>query len=761
MYKKPKITVVTPTYNRAGFIAETIRSVLNQSFRDFEYYILDDGSTDNTKQVVELFLSDSRIKYLRRENTGEPETVNWGWSLSQGEYFVQVNSDDPILPGLFKKMVNFLDKNEKIVVGYPDFIIIDANSKTIIQKPNVSWNFEGALKNFSCDAATPGMFIRKSAFLDWKIIRKNNYKHINDIEMLWDMALVGEFAYVSGYLATWRSHGGAISSNRWQSIPEIERWYKSYFSRKNLPVNIKKCRKFTRIAIYRYFIMLLEKESIGNYNKEIYAYKAKIGQGNFKFNNLQVGDNDLIGNKFNGHDLHNYLRERNIESNHLVWNKLSKDKNTYLIAGHRDDRTSIQSNALQVQKKYQINSFQNPLVFDILYNQLFLRSNIVHYHLINNNIFDLSLLPLMTRLKPTVWSIHDPWSLGGHCVYHFDCIKWQTQCADCPYLNTHFSLEKDNSALNFDLKKSVIQNSKLDIIVASKWMENKVRLSPMFVNAKIHLIPFGINQDIFKLRNKKICRKNLHIPLDSFVITFRHDESKFKGLEYIHKALESLTTKKKIFLIVIANKLKNNPRKYPHIDFQWVNDDKLLSEIYNASDLFLMPSTMEAFGMMSIEAMSCGVLPIVISGTALSEVVNAPECGIASSRSIEDYSRTVEYYVNHDQERILHAKKCRNFAMHHYNKDRYVSDIARVYKEVIARHSITEYDRNILLQLKKNMTQPADLSNSTFKNEFDIIRIWFLRHFYRVTAKFPRAIRYKIKQELWKHNSLRNFFTID
>ncbi|MDR1236516.1 MAG: hypothetical protein LBJ96_05950, partial [Holosporaceae bacterium] len=146
------------------------------------------------------------------------------------------------------------------------------------------------------------------------------------------------------------------------------------------------------------------------------------------FFNTQIGDNDLIGNKFNGHDLHIYLREQNIYSDHLVLNKQSNDPHTYPYPY----------------------PFSNK--FDILRNRSFLKSDILHLHLIHNNVIDISLLPIITKLKPTVWTVHDPWALSGHCIHHFDCEKWKTGCGDCPYPDKPFAINFDDTALQFELK---------------------------------------------------------------------------------------------------------------------------------------------------------------------------------------------------------------------------------------------------------------------------------------------------------------------
>lgn len=757
---RPKITVITPAYNRAKFIKETIESVLVQDYQDFEYLILDDGSTDNTKEVVRPFLKDKRVKYLYHRNQGEAETVNWGWRLARGEYFTQVNSDDPILPGLFSEMVKNLDLKKDAVLAYPDFYFIDEVGKITKKIKNPNWDLIKHLSNFACYAASPGTFIRRKSFFNWTKIKDGKFKHTNDINMYWQMALQGNFNHIPKFLATWRSHKGGISFNRHEAIPEIEDWLiKKFLNRNDLPKNIERIKIKTISAAYKYFINLLEEINIGDQNKKIYFYKNKLGLPHFSFDNLQIGDNDLIGNKFNGHDLHLYLRESGIDSKHLVWNKESNDENTFIIAGNKKNRLEILKNSLKIQKQYELNSFQNPIAYDILYNDLFLKTNIVHYHLIHNFIFDLSLLPILTRLKPSVWTIHDPWSLGGHCIYHFNCKKWHTQCEDCPHLDTHFALFKDNSALNYELKKSAIQNSKLDIVVASKWMKKKVDKSPMFKNAKVHLIPFGINQDIFRSLDKVDVRKKLKIPKESFVISFRCDASQFKGLEYIEYALKHIKTNKKIFLLVFAGPLRENPNNYPFKEMGWVKNDILMAEAYNASDLFLMPSTMEAFGMMAIEAMSCGVLPIVLEGTSLPDIVNSKECGISSKRNKKEFFQLVEYYIDNDIERIKRAKKCLAYAQKKYKKERYINDITKLYREVIKKHRLNNYDSVLLKQLKKHMSiKPVYKDEETNVKFF---RKLTLISFYKIDKLFPKIVRLKVKEQLFKIKIIKKLLTIN
>lgn len=710
MEYKYKITVITPTYNRADFLPQTIESILNQTYTNFEYYILDDGSTDNTKEVVEPYLKDKRVKYLYHENAGEPTTVNWGWSLAKGEYFTQINSDDIVDKDLFKEIVKVMDENKDKIVAYTDYNFIDENNNIILKQKNIDWNFIDALLKFSCYPAMVGTFIRKSALENWNYIRTNKYKYINDIEMYWSMALVGDFIHIPKNLVSWRQHKGQISVDRIESIKEVEEWFNEYFERKDLPEEVINIKDKVRETIVAYFINLAKNSSLDLDKKReiIKCYKKELG---FPFANLQVSDNDLIGNKFNGHDLHLYLRENNVDSYCVVRNKLSDDINTFLISNL--DNTEYIS---YLEKKFNIHALSYFETYDLIYNDLFLYSDIIHLHLIHNYMFNLNLLPLMSKLKPIVWTLHDPWLFSGHCIYHFDCDKWQDKCYDCQHLDVPFKMEKDNTAFNFEIKRDIIERSDIHFIVASKWMYNKVKESPICKNKKIYLIPFGINHNIFKPRDIVEAKKELGIDEDSFVVMFRSDKSKFKGLDIIKKSLEKIKSKSKITLITVGQKslLEQFKNKYKIIEYDWIKDDYLLVKLYQACDIFLMPSKQEAFGMMAIEAMSCGKTVLALEGTVLPDVINSHECGIACKE--EEYTEKLQYLIDNPNELIERGKKSLEFAKENYNKDVYVERIIEVYKEVMSNHKIDDRYKFILNQLDKYICNNKFIYDNNISN---------------------------------------------
>ena len=133
--KRPKVSVMMPVYNGARYIGDAIKSILTQTYGDFELLVLDDGSTDNTLQVIKSF-NDPRIRIIRNDrNIGTVLTRNKGLRECCGEYVAMLDSDDLAYPQRFEKQVNFLNNHLDVgmVGSWVDLINAEGNPL------NASW----------------------------------------------------------------------------------------------------------------------------------------------------------------------------------------------------------------------------------------------------------------------------------------------------------------------------------------------------------------------------------------------------------------------------------------------------------------------------------------------------------------------------------------------------------------------------------------------------------------------------------------------
>ncbi|MGH2414480.1 MAG: glycosyltransferase family 2 protein, partial [Microcystaceae cyanobacterium] len=110
----PKVSVCIPTYNRANFLTYSVNSVLQQTYPDFELIICDDGSLDNTAEVVNQW-KNSRIRYIRHpQNIGRSRNMRSGFEVANGAYFIKFDDDDALTPEFLEKTVAILESNPHI-----------------------------------------------------------------------------------------------------------------------------------------------------------------------------------------------------------------------------------------------------------------------------------------------------------------------------------------------------------------------------------------------------------------------------------------------------------------------------------------------------------------------------------------------------------------------------------------------------------------------------------------------------------------------
>ena len=672
---EPMVSIIIPVYNGANYMREAIDSALDQTYKNIEILVVNDGSADNTEEIA-LSYGD-KIRYFAKENGGTSTALNIGIANMRGEYFSWLSHDDMYYPDKIKVQIEYLSKlSNKNTIMMTDLDGIDENYKKIYQTdyiqhikqypPRENSNIHPIIYNqtHGCTLLIPKKCFDVVGLFDEKELVAQ------DFEFFYRAFLVFPHKLIPKILVTARD-----SSNR-QGRRSKKKGDEEYSK-----LYIKMIENLTDEDIN------LLAPNRGDFYMDMYyffrdaEYSIALEYISSKMlKSLQISSYDLIGRRFNGHDLHFYLNECGNASKQLVLFKHSDDKDTFVF----------DFDALHASK-------------NLLHQKIFLDAALVHLHLVHN-IIDINYLPFITKLKPTVITLHDPFFLGGHCVHHFDCVKWQTHCADCLNINRIFAIDRDISALNFALKKAAIQNSKIAAIVASNWMKNKVEKSPIWQGKKIYYLPFGIDQNFFKPGDSSLMKNNLNIPMEHTVLMFRgDDDSGFKGLDIIIDALNNLKYTQNITLLAVGKKgeLDSLKHNFNVIEYEWINNDEKMVSLYQACDIFLMPSRQETFGMMAIEAMSCGkmVLSIEGEGTALPEIINSPACGLSVKES--DFASELERLLDSKFEILDRGNRCADYARVVYSKDKYVKGMVSIYHEIVNNHIYSEEESSLLEQLKK------------------------------------------------------------
>src|SRR5678816_4165512 len=112
MSTTPRVSIVMPVYNAAAYLAEAVDSILAQTFRDFQFVIVNDGSTDRSTAILERYAHrDQRIKLISRPNTGIVGALNDGLAEATGDYIARMDADDVSTPNRLAVQVDYLDKH--------------------------------------------------------------------------------------------------------------------------------------------------------------------------------------------------------------------------------------------------------------------------------------------------------------------------------------------------------------------------------------------------------------------------------------------------------------------------------------------------------------------------------------------------------------------------------------------------------------------------------------------------------------------------
>jgi glycosyltransferase involved in cell wall biosynthesis len=202
-----------PVYNAENYLNEAIDSILNQTFIDFEFLIINDGSTDRSEEII-ISYKDKRIKYFKNEvNLKLIKTLNKGIALATGKYLVRMDADDISVPTRLEEQINFMNANDKIIVAGSWFINFDKNSNIVkypIDHDRIVIDFL-----FKCSICHPSTIWRLEKIREYKF--DESFEHAEDYHFWIKLLEVGEIANIPKPMLYYRIHENSVSK-KYESI---------------------------------------------------------------------------------------------------------------------------------------------------------------------------------------------------------------------------------------------------------------------------------------------------------------------------------------------------------------------------------------------------------------------------------------------------------------------------------------------------------------------------------------------------------------
>lgn len=245
----PLVSIVTPTYNQAAFLRETIESVLAQDYPRIEYLVIDDGSTDSTPQVLAEYAG--QIRCESRENRGQTPTINEGWERATGDILTWLNSDDTLLPGALHKAVKYLQEHPAVGIVFGDTLFTQADGTPIKRsKPRGKFDYREFVLKCENPIAQPSAFIRRSVVLDVGLLDPFYYYFMD-----WDFWLRAgvrhRIEYFPELLSTYRLHPDSKTvAQAVKAAPELEYLYDKFFATEDLPAELRALERRAKVNMF-------------------------------------------------------------------------------------------------------------------------------------------------------------------------------------------------------------------------------------------------------------------------------------------------------------------------------------------------------------------------------------------------------------------------------------------------------------------------------------------------------------------------------
>jgi glycosyltransferase involved in cell wall biosynthesis len=285
----PKVSVITPSYNQARFLEETILSVLTQDYPNIEYIIIDGGSTDGSVEIIRKYAN--RLAYWVSEpDDGQSDAINKGLQHATGEIWAWMNSDDLYLPGAIQQAVEYLRAEPEVGVVYGDCSLIGANGEQLGGPP--AQDFDLYTYVLHCNNYIPS----GSTFIRSQVLRQIGNMDV-DFHMIMDMdywiraGMHFAFGHINKPLSLYRTYPSAKTWNPALSTRkglEIERMYEKMFSFQNLPDPIQKSR---RKILSRAYLSAAYHTLIGGAKREFWRLFIKsilIGPTNLRGTHVRL-----------------------------------------------------------------------------------------------------------------------------------------------------------------------------------------------------------------------------------------------------------------------------------------------------------------------------------------------------------------------------------------------------------------------------------------------------------------------------------------
>ena len=275
----------------------------------------------------------------------------------------------------------------------------------------------------------------------------------------------------------------------------------------------------------------------------------------------------------------------------------------------------------------------------------FQEADVIHLHWINQGMLSLSGIHKILRSgKPVVWTMHDIWPATAICHLTLGCRSFTSTCKSCRLLPGSSGLAQSV----WRKKQRLLEDGNIFFVACSRWLESEAKASALLKGHKITSIPNPIDIHIYNRCNKKEARQRLGLPADKKLILFvsQRVTNRNKGMAYLMEACDQLKDLPQLGVVILGGHAEEVTTQLPTFPLGYVNDEHRIVDVYNAVDVFVLPSLSENLPNTIMEAMACGVPCVGFRVGGIPEEIDHKQNGyVADYRSAEDLARGIRWIL--------------------------------------------------------------------------------------------------------------------
>ncbi|MCG8571196.1 MAG: glycosyltransferase, partial [Spirochaetes bacterium] len=386
--------------------------------------------------------------------------------------------------------------------------------------------------------------------------------------------------------------------------------------------------------------------------------------------------------------------------------------------------------------------------FDISELKTIRESDIINMHWVSYFQSPDSICKLLDTGKPLVWTLHDQWPFTGGCHYTSGCKGFEDNCINCPQLkNNQYQIAYHT----LNRKIELFKNRNITIVTPSKWLANEARKSALFKDKRIEVIPNSLNTNVFVPMDKKEAKRTIGLGNKTITLLFgaQTTKEKRKGVHILVNAIEickknsffqNLVSEKKVRILCFGHAGDElNQLDIPVSSLGFQGDEKRLSELYSAADIFILPSLEDNLPNTMLESMASGTPVIAFATGGMPDLIVNGQTGFL----VEPFSAAalaqfiLELMINHNLRNQMN-NNCRKLILEKFQLKNQAENYIQLFKELLSNSNNSKTQH-----LVSHTASYCKIEDSGFFSLYRDTAISFMNRLYRKNILFKVDILLK------------------